>query len=104
MDITVDTTVTLDSAQTIGHLTFGDTNTATAAGWILDNGGSPAYIFTFAGAAPTITVNALGASKGATIRADVEVPGVTDVASPALLINSGNLDLSGTVTADDSVG
>ncbi|MDG1215006.1 MAG: autotransporter-associated beta strand repeat-containing protein [Luminiphilus sp.] len=104
LDIAVDTTVSLDSLQTIGYLTFGDTDTATAAGWILDNGGTPGYLLTLAGAAPTITVNALGAGKGATISADVEIPGIISENSPALLISGGNLDLSGTVTADDSVG
>ncbi|MDE0839424.1 MAG: hypothetical protein OSB41_10285 [Kiritimatiellae bacterium] len=35
IDITDDRTVSIDSFRTIGHLTFGDTDTESAAGWIL---------------------------------------------------------------------
>lgn len=59
LDIAADNTVHLDTPRTIGNLIFGDTNTATAAGWILDNNGSGTNILTLAGPTPTITVNAL---------------------------------------------
>ena len=41
-DTTADVTVHLDSARTIGNLTFGDTVPSSAAGWILDNNGNSA--------------------------------------------------------------
>ncbi len=62
INITTDPTVVhLDSARTIGNLTFGDTTTSSAAGWILDNNNTAANILTLAGGAPTIAINALGA-------------------------------------------
>ena len=48
------TVVHLDSARTIGNLIFGDTNTTSAAGWLLDNNGSSANVLTLAGGTPTI--------------------------------------------------
>lgn len=40
LDLTVQTTVTLDSARTLGTLIFGDSDTNSPAGWVLDNGGT----------------------------------------------------------------
>ena len=65
LNIAADNTVHLDSARTIGGLTFGDTTTATAAGWVIDNNGNAANILTLAGTTPTITVHALGGTKTA---------------------------------------
>lgn len=65
LDLGADNTVHLDSARTVTTLTFGDTDPSSAAGWILDNNGDPANVLTLA----TITVNALGAGKSATISA-----------------------------------
>ena len=62
LDIVVDATVHLDTARTISTLTFGDTNTATAAGWILDNNGNLANVLTL-GTSQTITVNARGTGE-----------------------------------------
>ena len=59
---TADVTVTLGGNRTIGNLSFGDTNTATAAGWLVTGD-----TLTLAGGTPTITVGALGAGKAATI-------------------------------------
>jgi fibronectin-binding autotransporter adhesin len=61
------TVVHLDSARTLGNLTFGDTTTSSAASWILDNNATAANILTLAGGTPTITVNALGTGKTATV-------------------------------------
>ena len=71
LDLTADTTVHLDSPRTAGALIFGDTDTGTAAAWLLDNGGTPANTLTLAGTTPTITVNALGSGKSVTIGAVV---------------------------------
>lgn len=74
VDITVDHTVHLDTARTIGSLTFGDAATNTPAGWVLDNNGDAANILTLAGGTPTITVGALGTNRidrVATISAEI---------------------------------
>ncbi len=68
INITTDPTVVhLDSARTNGNLTFGDTTSGSPASWILDNNAAPTNILTLAGGTPTITVNALGTGKTATV-------------------------------------
>ena len=67
LDITADSTVTLDGNQSINALILGDTVTNTAAGWILSPGTPATSTLTLSGTTPTITVNALGGSKVATI-------------------------------------
>jgi fibronectin-binding autotransporter adhesin len=101
-----DITVNLDvNAHTVGSITFGDTDTSSAAGWTiaspigiglsLDNSGSPA----------TITVNNLGAGKVATISAPVfsfaglvkAGPGTLALTNASLSPNSfnGGITISG---------
>ena len=65
-NITADRTVSLDSARTITALTFSDSNTATAGSWTVNNNGNAANTLT---GLSTITVNALGTGKTATISA-----------------------------------
>ena len=92
LDVTADTTVSLNSPRTIGNLIFADTNTNSAAGWVLDDNANPANTLTLAGTTPTITVNALGGGKNVTISAAVfGTNGLTKA-------GSGTLALSGTNT------
>ncbi|NOU36816.1 MAG: PEP-CTERM sorting domain-containing protein [Kiritimatiellaceae bacterium] len=67
LNITGDTTVNLEAARGIEDLVFGDTDTSTAGSWIISNTNT----LTFSGTTPSITVNALGAGKSATINAKV---------------------------------
>ena len=71
LDITTDTTVTLDSTRSANQLIFGDTTTNSAAGWIIDNNATPANTLTLGGDTPTISVDALGTEKDVTINAVV---------------------------------
>ena len=89
-DITADRTVSLDSARTLGTLVFSDSNTSTAGSWILDNNGNAANTLT---GLSTITVNALGAGKTATISAAIVGSEVTINTS-----GSGTLVLAGANT------
>ena len=88
-NITADRTVSLDSARTMSSLVFGDSNTATAGSWILDNNGNAANTLTGLG---TITVNALGTGKTATISA------VIAGSAPITKLGAGTLVLSGANT------
>lgn len=115
---TADITVSLDSARTIGNLTFGDTATATAFGWTLDNNASSANILTLAGtSSPTITVGTLGTAKVATISLELAgTQGLTKAGAGQLTlsgvntysgttnINAGTLAFSGSGTALNSTG
>lgn len=64
LDPTAITTVTLDSARTLGTLLFGDTDTnTTPAGWVLNNGGVAGNTLN----ATNITVNSIFTTTTATI-------------------------------------
>ncbi len=91
LDITTDTTVHLDSPKTGGTLIFGDTDTGTAAGWLLDNSGSPDNTLTLAGSTPTITVNALAGGKAVTISTAVAgTSGLTKNGTGNLILAAAN--------------
>ena len=95
LNITADTTVHLDSARTIGNLVFGDTDTASPAGWTLAGN-----ILTLAGTTPTITVNALGGTKTVTISAAVAgTAGLTKSGPGTLTLTAANT-YSGTTTVN----
>jgi autotransporter-associated beta strand protein len=117
LDITADRIVSLTAPRTIGNLTFGDTATATAFSWTLDNNLTPANILTLAGTTPTITVNALGTanlvltlsaknaiisgviagSNGLTKAGDgrLKLTGVANTYTGGTVINGGKLSILG---------
>ncbi len=96
---TSDMTVHLDAPQTIGNIIFGDTG-ASASGWTLDNNGNGANILTLDGAAPTITVNALGAGKVATISAVIGgSSGMTKAGAGDLVLTANNAYTGGTTVS-----
>jgi len=103
VDITADTTVQFDTARTIGNLTFGDTNTNSAAGWILDNNGSATNILTLAGGTPTITVGTLGTNKGVTISAEIAGSSGLAKAGAGTLFLSATNSYSGTTSIGGGV-
>ena len=98
LNLTADTTVDLDSARTIGNLVFADTDVSSAAGWTLANNSVPANILTLAGSTPTITVNALGGTKTATISAAVAGSSGLTKTGPGTLTLTGTNTYSGTTT------
>ena len=99
LDITANTTVTLDSDRTIGNLIFGDTNTSSAAGWILaGQGEEPTEILTLDGPSPTITVNALAGGRNASITATLAgSSGFTKDGAGVLVLNNITNTISGPV-------
>lgn len=98
IDTTADVTVHIDSARTIGNLTFGDTLTSSAAGWTLGNNGNSANILTLSGGTPTITVNQLGTGKTATIGLEIAgTAGLTKMGVGTLVLSGAN-SYTGTTT------
>ena len=100
----------LDSPQAIGTLVFGDLNTSTAAGWLIDNNSNALNILTLAGQT-NILVNALGAGKQVTISANLAgTSGLRKTGAGTLDLNSANLLTGGvavnqgTLTLDYSAG
>ncbi len=91
LDITADVTVRLDGDRTLTNLVFGDTITTTAASWTLDNNGTPSNNLILAGTTPTITVNALGTGKSATISAAIQGnSGLVKAGSGTLVLGAAN--------------
>ena len=107
VNITTDpTVVNLDSSRTLGNLIFGDTDTTSAAGWSLTGN-----TLTLSATTPTITVNALGFGKAASIASSLAgAAGLTKTGAGALTLNgsavnplTGGLKInSGTLTLDYS--
>ena len=96
-DITADRTVHLDSDRTLTNLAFGDSDTATAGSWILDNNGTFTNNLILAGTTPTITVNTLGTGKTATISAIIEgSAGLTKDGAGTLVLSGANTYSGGT--------
>jgi autotransporter-associated beta strand protein len=95
LDITADTTVDLDSPRTIGNLVFGDTDSASAAGWTLAGNS-----LTLAGTTPSVTVNALGAEE--TVEISAVIAGTTGLtkSGPGTLTLSGAIAYSGATIVD----
>ena len=104
LNLTADTTVDLDSARTIGNLVFGDTDISSAAGWTLTNNGTPGNFLTLAGITPTVTVNALGDTKTATISAAVAgSAGLTKAGSGTLTLTAANSYSGATTVSEGSL-
>jgi autotransporter-associated beta strand protein len=91
LDPSSDTTVRLDADRNLTNLVFGDTNTSTAASWILDNNGAASNNLILAGTTPTITVNALGTGKTTTISAAIQgSAGLVKAGSGTLVLSGAN--------------
>ncbi|HEY4248256.1 MAG TPA: rhamnogalacturonan lyase B N-terminal domain-containing protein [Lacunisphaera sp.] len=100
LDLTADNTVHLDSPRILSGITFGDTAVASPASWILDDNGSTANTLTLAGAAPTLTVNALGGSATATIGTSLAgTAGFSKAGAGTLVLTAAN-PITGTLNVN----
>lgn len=110
LDITADTTVTLDANESINTLVFGDLVTSTAGSWLINTGALANATLTLSGTAPSITVNTLGTGKSVQINAPVagsssiafNGPGQVFLNNPSswtggALINGGSVGLGGAI-------
>ena len=100
IDPAADVSITLNGDRTIGYLLFGDIDTATAAGWTLAGN-----TLTLAGGTPTLTVNALGTGKVATINSTLAgTAGFTKSGVGQLTVsNGGNNGLNGALVVNQGV-
>lgn len=91
LDLPGDQTVHLDGDRSLTSLTFGDTDTATAGSWILDDNSISTNNLILEGTTPTIIVNALGTGKTATISAIIEgTAGLTKSGVGKLTLSGAN--------------
>ena len=97
LDLTANSTVTLDGNQTINTLNFSDANPGTGANWILNAGTPPSSTLTLAGVNPAINVPSLGSGQAAVINAVVAgTNGFSFTGGAYLQLNGANA-CSGTV-------
>jgi rhamnogalacturonan endolyase len=101
-DVTTNNTVVLDSPRILSGATFGDTNTATAASWTIDDNGDPNNILTLdvTSGVPLITVNALGTGATTTISATLAGNDGLNKAGAGTLILSKPATLTGQVNVN----
>lgn len=110
-NITADRTVSLDSDRTINRVNFGDSDTATAGSWILDNNGTATNNLILSGTTgaasgtvPVIDVVSLGTGKTATISAIIEGTYGFNKTGAGTLILAGNNTFSGAVLINSNGG
>jgi autotransporter-associated beta strand protein len=98
LNITGDPTVVhLDSPRTMQTMVFGDTDTSSAASWLVDNSGAAGNTLTLAGTAPGITVNALAAGRAATVGAVLAgTSGIAKTGNGTLILANNNTYSGGT--------
>ncbi|HEX2861187.1 MAG TPA: autotransporter-associated beta strand repeat-containing protein, partial [Lacunisphaera sp.] len=98
-DLAADNTVVLDTPRTLSGLSFGDTNPATPASWVLADGGNAGNLLTLdtLSGVPTATVAALG--TGATATLNVTLGGADGLAKagPGTLVLTQPAALTGQV-------
>jgi fibronectin-binding autotransporter adhesin len=106
--LTTTSTVTLDANQTVGAMTFGNTNAASNAGWLITNGtGGPLNLFNqnynlftvnqLAGQTEVVTIDAT-LSDG-----DDNVDELAKAGNGTLVLGGDNTNLTGTVAVNNGV-
>lgn len=99
LDITANSTVTLNAPVTIGNLTFGDTDTNTAASWTLGNGGNTNNTLTLAGTLPTVTVANMGAGQSVNLDAQIlGSDGFIKAGAGRLVLNNSSNSYTGSIS------
>jgi len=105
LDITANSTVTLDGNRSVNALDFADANTGTAAGWIINAGSPSTSTLTLGGLSPTISVTNLASAKAVVINAVLAgAGGFTKTGSGWLQLNAANTYSGGTILSSASGG
>ena len=98
LDITANSTNSLDGNQSVNTINFADTATGTAANWFINAGSPASSTLTLGGASPTIDVTSLASGKAAVINAVIAgTSGLTKTGTSYLQLNGANTYSGGTV-------
>ena len=98
LDMTADSTVTLDGGQTISALSFSDTAAGSAASWVINAGTPSGSTLTLGGLSPMITVSGLASGEAAVINAVVAgTNGLSKNGTSYLQLNAANLYSGNTI-------
>jgi hypothetical protein len=102
LDLTADSTITLDGNQTVNAMNFSDTNSSTVGSWLVNAGAPPGSTLTLGGASPTINVTSMGSGEAAVINAVIAgTSGFTKTGTSFLQVNAANT-YSGTTVLSGS--
>ena len=103
LDITANSTVTLDGNRSVNSLNFADASTATAANWIINAGSPSTSTLTLGGASPTINVTNLAGGEAAVINAVIGgTSGFTKTGAGFLQLNGASTYSGGTIISGGS--
>jgi len=98
LDITANSTVTLDGSQSVNAMNFSDTATGTAANWIINAGNPTTSTLTLGGASPTINVTNIASGRAAVINAVIAgTNGLTKIGQGFVQLNGANTYSGGTI-------
>lgn len=98
LDLTADSTITLDGNQSINRINFGDANSGTGAGWLIRPGSPGTSSLTLGGSTPTIAVSGLAGGEVALLGAVVAgTNGLRKSGTSFLQLTNANLYTGGTV-------
>jgi len=98
LDLTADSTITLDGNQAANSLSFSDVATASAANWIVNAGSPASSTLSLGGSNPTINVPSLGSGSAAVINAVLSgTGGLTKTGVSFLQLNGANTYSGGTL-------
>jgi fibronectin-binding autotransporter adhesin len=90
LNITANSTVTLDGNQTINALNFSDADNSTVASWLLNAGSPPTSVLTLGGTLPTIAVTNLGSGVAVVNAMVAGTNGLTKIGTDFLQLNGTN--------------
>ena len=103
LGISANSTVTLDGNQSANLLNFSDTNTSSAASWIVNAGSPSTSTLTLGGTSPVINVTNLASGQAAVINAVIAgSAGFTKIGAGFLQLNGANTYSGGTVISGGS--
>ena len=98
LDLTANSTVTLDGNQSVNAMNFSDSTTGTAANWIINAGTPSTSTLMLGGASPTINVTNMASGRAAVINAVIAgTNGLTKIGSGFAQLNGANTYSGGTI-------
>jgi hypothetical protein len=102
LNLTANSTVTLDGNQTVNTLNFSDASSATAASWFINAGSPASSTLTLGGASPAINVTGLASGQAAVINAVIAGTNGFTFSGPSYLQLNGANTCAGTTVISGS--
>ncbi len=97
LDLASNAIVHLDSPRVIGSLYFGDTDSATPGGWVVENNGNAANKLTLTGPTPGVTLSSMAAGSTVALNPDLIAAGTVTQTGAGTLSLGGSNSLAGLI-------